>query len=433
MILCRGELLESQDQGAVLDQLEGWIDQTLSAPPLLPERTISACHRLALRAERGEFDSVIARLDLDPALRDQQVTAAVRMLRRESLEAMVAVQLGERHFEPVRVAPPYYEGSIMKRRYPLGVLMHIAAGNMDGLPVFTVIEGLLAGNINLLKLPSADSGLSVTLLHQLVCEEPALADYVYVFDTPSTDLAALNRLARLSNGVVVWGGEGAVSAVRAMAPAGVKLIEWGHRLSFAYVTRLAMRDRTQIEALAGHIMQTKQMLCSSCQTIFLDTEDQKEQSAFAALLLPALDEAARRYPVRTVDALAQTTLSRYTASLERAAGRSEDTILEGEGCCVVLKPDRELELSLQNGSPIVKCLPRGQLLSVLRRRSGVLQTAGLLCAPEERGELTELLARAGVVRITGPGEMSRGTCLDAHDGEYPLQRYTRVVEYDEQL
>ena len=65
---------------------------------------------------------------------------------------------------------------------------------------------------------------------------------------------------------------------------------------------------------------------------------------------------------------------------------------------------------------------------MLRRHKGYLQTAGLLCGPEEREELAGLLLRAGVVRVTGPGEMSRTTCCDAHDGEYPLRRYTRVTE-----
>ena len=32
------------------------------------------------------------------------------------------------------------------------------------------------------------------------------------------------------------------------------------------------------------------------------------------------------------------------------------------------------------------------------------------------------------IRVTGPGDMSRTTCGDAHDGDYPLRRYTRVTE-----
>ena len=57
-----------------------------------------------------------------------------------------------------------------------------------------------------------------------------------------------------------------------------------------------------------------------------------------------------------------------------------------------------------------------------------MQTAGLLCAPEERQELSALLARAGLVRITEAGEMSRTLSGEAHDGDYPLRAYSRIVE-----
>lgn len=429
MILSRGTVLPTEEQSRVLEQLPGWINETLARPPLLPEVTIAACDRLSRRAQDGAFDREIAGLDLDPALKKEQVDTALALLRRESLQAMVDIQLGPAPFAPVTVRPPHHSGAIVKQRRPLGVLLHIAAGNLDGLPAFTVVEGLLAGNINLLKLPSADHGLSIALLRRLVEEEPALADYIYVFDTPSEDVAALRRLADLSDGVVIWGGEGAVSAVRTLAPTGVKLIEWGHRLGFAYVTDRG-REEGQLSALAEHIMKTKQLLCSSCQTIFLDTGDMGQLREFAGQFLPLLERAARRWPVRDMGALAQGTLRRYTARLERAAGQGGETILEGDGCSLTLREDRELELSAQFGNPILKCLPRSELLPPLRRSRGVLQTAGLLCAPEERRSLTETLLRAGLVRITGAGEMSRGTCTDAHDGEYPLQRYTRVVQWD---
>ena len=95
-----------------------------------------------------------------------------------------------------------------------------------------------------------------------------------------------------------------------------------------------------------------------------------------------------------------------------------------------MKPDRELELSSLYGNVLVKCLPREELLPVLRRQKGRLQTAGLLCRAEEREELTALLARAGATRITRAGEMSRTFPGEAHDGEYSLRRYIRLVDIE---
>ena len=51
--------------------------------------------------------------------------------------------------------------------------------------------------------------------------------------------------------------------------AGTKLIEWGHKTSFAYITEKGMREELLV-GLAKHMLQTRQALCSSCQLIFLD-------------------------------------------------------------------------------------------------------------------------------------------------------------------
>ena len=53
---------------------------------------------------------------------------------------------------------------------------------------------------------------------------------------------------------------------------------------------------------------------------------------------------------------------------------------------------------------------------------------GLLCADDDREELVDLFTKAGVTHITRAGRMAHATLGAAHDGEYPLSRYTRIVE-----
>ena len=92
-----------------------------------------------------------------------------------------------------------------------------SASRRAGLPAYSVAEGLLAGNVNILKLPSMDQGASILLLKELTDLEPRLRDYVYVFDVPSTDLESLTVFARAADAVVVWGGDEAVRAARRLA------------------------------------------------------------------------------------------------------------------------------------------------------------------------------------------------------------------------
>ena len=341
-------------------------------------------------------------------------------------------ELGENYNIPERITPRYGIQGATVRRLPLGTLFHIAAGNMDGLPAFSVLEGLLTGNVNILKLPQADNGLTVEILRQLITIEPRLSPFIYVFDTPSTDVDAMQKMADMSDGIIVWGGDGAVRAVRALAPTGAKLIEWGHKLGFAYVSGFEDRN-AELTALAEHILESKQLLCSSCQTIYLDTACQDDIRTFCREFLPYLDAAAQKYPIREVGAVAEMTLRRYTERLERAVSKRENDgheVFYGRSVSLTACSDRELELSYMYGNPLVKPLPRKELLPTLRRAKGTLQTAGLICTPDLRAELSETLARAGVTRIMRAGHMSVSGGGEAHDGEYPLMRYTRIVDLE---
>lgn len=82
------------------------------------------------------------------------------------------------------------------------------------------------------------------------------------------------------------------------------------------------------------------------------------------------------------------------------------------------------------GNVLVKLLPARELLPTLRRQRGRLQTAGLICPAGERERLTALLLRAGVTRVTRAGGLSDAFPGEGHDGEYPLRRYTRVVDVE---
>ena len=294
MILANGTVYDTARQGDILGVLEDQINATLASRRLEAETVVAAIHTLGERLAAGAFAPLLARLELDGT--ERYMEQLIPMLRREALEYKLQVELG-RDAASYSTKPPGKLPPLTVQPAPLGVLLHIAAGNVDGLPAYSVAEGLLTGNINILKLPQADNGLSIEILRQLIAVEPALTDFIYVFDTPSTDLPALQQMAALSDGIVVWGGDGAVSAVRRFAPPGVKLMEWGHKLSFAYLSGKQDREGDWT-ALAKHIMSTKQLLCSSCQTIFLDTDSIDDVHTFCRDFLPYLERAAAKYPGR---------------------------------------------------------------------------------------------------------------------------------------
>ena len=427
MILFDGKIYPASEQPRLLEELEGRINATLLNGRLMPETVIGAIDRFGKKLRAGELDETI-RLSGLSEYKDRFNDFSA-LLSREYLTYKLRTELGESFFEPSETSATCGLSGVKNIPVPLGTLFHIAAGNMDALPAYTVVEGLLTGNINILKLPQADNGLTVTALLKLLEMEPSLAEYIYVFDTPSSDIAAMRRLSEMADGIVVWGGEAAVSAIRTMASPGVKLIEWGHRLSFAYISGDWTKKTDELAALAEHIVTTEQLLCSSCQTIFVDTDSMDEIDEFCREFLPLLQTSRDSHPLTDIGAVAEITLKKYTAELESAiSGNAENNNLySGRMCCLNACADSELALSELFGRVLVKRLPREKMMGVLRGKKGYLQTAGLLCDDKDRNALTGLLIRCGVNRVTRGGNMSAEFAGEARDGEYSLRRYVRIA------
>lgn len=430
MILAGGKVYPSEKQDGILDSLEEEINDTRMRKTLDMELVIEAFDKLSCKISNGEFDALIRGMNVENA--GDYIDLAAKLLRREHIEYKIRTELGRDFFTPKNTQPPFDLKPVEVRPSPLGTLFHIAAGNIDVLPAYSVAEGLLTGNVNILKLPQADQGLSIEIFLRLIEIEPELKDYIYVFDTPSADINAMRRMADMADGIVVWGGEAATRAVRQLAPAGAKLIEWGHRLGFAYISGYQNRQE-ELAALAEHIISTRQLFCSSCQVIYLDTESMKDIEAFCQEFLPCLDAAAKKHPVMEIGAVAEMTLRRYNDLLERAvygSTVSDRRVFQGEKCSLTVCEDSVLELSYMYGNCLVKRLPRKRIMSCLRKGKGYLQTAGLIADAGSRKELTELLIRCGINRIMSPGHMSESFSGEAHDGEYPMRRYTRIVNVE---
>ena len=266
MILFDGKIYESIEQNRLLEELRQKIPSILQREPLSPEIIIDAVDQLRTDTLAGKFDDLLA--DLPQDMVETYKKQAVTLLSREHLWMKVRTELGNTD----EYVTERLEGfsQIRVKKVPLGVIFHIAAGNMDFLPAYSLAEGLLTGNINILKLPSADNGLSLKLIMQFIEYQPLLKDYIYVFDTASSDIQGMRQMANLCNAISVWGSDMAIEAVRGLAPTGVKLIEWGQKLGFCYVSHpeKTATIASDLTGLAKHIAFTKQLLCSSCQVIY---------------------------------------------------------------------------------------------------------------------------------------------------------------------
>jgi Acyl-CoA reductase (LuxC). len=421
MNLAGGKLLDMDSKLIVLDSLGNRILQTLEKERLNPQIVIDACDVLSKSLNEKEHLQTLLELGFNKRIAEDYLAEVKRMFSKDCLHWKLTVELGDSYGQSKQYTPLNRTEKVSEKILPLGVLLHITAGNADGLPVFSVIEGLLTGNINILKLPEVGDPISGKVLLELLKIQPALADYIYVFDYSSKDIEAIKKLVDVADAVVVWGGDIAVSAVRQLTKPNTKI-------SFAYVTESGINDEDLI-GLAHNICQTNQLLCSSCQGIFIDTDSMKTVYQFCERFLNILDEVSKENPSKIEMGLqAQITLQLYNESLDSLY--HEKRIFRLGDCSLIASSDQILEQGLMFRNCWVKPLPRQKLLNTLRPYKNHLQTVGLLCAEDERVALSDVLCKTGIVRVTKGKNMSSVYCGSPHDGEYSLRRYTKTVSFE---
>ena len=428
MNFVNGEIISEEACQAVLDNIDNMILETLQKPPLDINLVIEACDVMVKNMATLDAVKRLPDLGISPVLAELYISQVAQMFSAQAIKDRLKLELGEDYDKPGEITYAYSGAKAVQMAAPLGVLFHITAGNMDVLPFVSLLEGLLCGNINIVKLPKEEQGITVSLLEELMKIQPALKEYVYAFDYSSKDIYAMKRLADVSDAIVVWGGDEAIKAVRTMANPNTKIIEWGHKVSFAYVTNAGANEEN-LRKLALNICLTNQLFCSSCQGVFLDTDDMDELYAFCRDFLPILEAVSQENPFAFDDGTKLFTSARVTLELyhKEIEARGTDTrIFKGENCSITASPDQRLESSIMYRNIWVKPLKREQILP-LRRYKNYLQTAALLCGRHEYDELAEKLVRAGVVKVSDGFEMSNYAAGEAHDGVFALPCYTKVV------
>lgn len=427
MILFEGKLLQDDKLDEVLERLwESCLSAIINREDIA-ESVMYACERVATKLRNGQYDSIVQQLLSKGTITKKQFDEAVSLFDRNNLKLKYDVEL-ERYRREVESDLCAGKTKYVK---PLGILFHIAAGNAEGLPFYSVLEGLLSGNVNILKLPSMDDGLSILLLYEIIKEEPALAPYVCVLDVSSNNMEIMRKVATMADGIVVWGGDAAIQAVRTYAEPNTQIISWGHKLSFAYVTEEVLTNlqmQQELYALARHMCDTKQVLCSSCQGIYIDSNDRQVLEAVGNKYFEILKEVSMNYPKEPIGVRGKLSITLYNEELENSLG--EKTILRDGGVSVIINTDSKLELAHMFRNCWVKPLLRNDIVRVLKENKGYLQTVGLICKDEDRELLVKELIKAGVVQITHGGNMSEVIPGGTHDGEYPLRRYCKIVEVE---
>lgn len=350
-------------------------------------------------------------------------------LRRGTLDPIIARELGRNAL----CGGWMEDGHARLKAYPLGIVGHWPAGNIEIQPALSMTCALLGGNASLVRVPSGLDELTRLIMGKLEQSDSAgvLTERVrmLVFDHTRKDLQ--EAMARSVDGAMIWGGEEAVLNVRGLSfPHWARLAIFGPRISIAAMDADSWSDTEGQESwcrrIARDVWQFDQQACSSPQVLFLEKKDGHSPQEFVQSLKKAFESENQLHPRPTIHAGLTTVICQARASwlLDNAANSAVFT--QGPDWTILLGSGSEIPKPTQGKTMAV--LEVDDLLDPIGKLDGNVQTLGLAMAdPEREIELASLAARRGVDRIVKLGRMH--VFAPPWDGVDLIRPMVRVVRH----
>ncbi|PLX12388.1 MAG: hypothetical protein C0598_06055, partial [Marinilabiliales bacterium] len=429
--LFRGEWISKDELVNQLERLEEIVSKDLSEQ-LNPIILLAAAEKLREDLKKEIPEEWINSLVLSGQRHEEAlntINIIIEFLNPEGLKKKYIRELGS--MEPFIPKRFDFKTNVFEAWAPLGTLVHIVPGNAATVAPLSVLEGLMSGNINLLKNYSKNGNFPQLVLKALADADESghLKSFIYAFQISSKEKSLLEKLYQISNGVAAWGGEESIASVKKMLQPSVRIIDWGHKISFSYVANSRKTDIKSMEAVAYDICVIEQQACSSPQCLYLETEDMEDLNKFAENFSKVLDKVSKTFPQKSPSIQESAEISGITQVAKTSEALGQNKVIEDKDYVwrVIVDYKSSLRPSPLYRTIWLKPLPKNKIVSVLEPFRTYLQTVGLACTRNELYELSTKLINAGVTRIMPVGKMLEAYDGQPHDGVYALQRYARRV------
>jgi hypothetical protein len=375
------------------------------------------------------FDRWAAALD-DRELRDVPGMTFFRLwLRRGNLEPVLLRELG-----PSSLNGGWQEdGRAKLRAFPLGIVGHWPAGNIEIQPVLSLTCALLGGNGCLVRVPSRLVWITRRVMEKLqeVDQAGLLIDRIFMasFDHSRTDLH--EAMAQSVDGAMIWGGAEAVSQVRGLPfPHWARVVVFGPRLSAAAMDAETWRDRTEraswCRRIARDVWQFDQQACSSPQVLFLERGAGGDPDEFVEDLRLAFQEENRHHPRRQIEPALTSAICLARASWLLAEAGNHALFPTSPDWTILLGTNAEMPNPTQGRT--LSVLVVDDLMKVISTFDGSLQTLGLGVRDAQKEErLAKAAGRSGVDRIVKLGRMH--VFSSPWDGTELIRPMVRLVRH----
>jgi len=350
-------------------------------------------------------------------------------LRRGTLEPIIARELGS---NALHGGWTQY-GRAKCKAFPLGVVGHWPAGNVEIQPILSMTCGLLGGNAALVRIPSGLVDLTRLVMEKLVQSDPderlTRRIFMAAFEHGRKDLQ--EAMAKTVDGAMIWGGEEAILQIRALPfPHWARIAAFGPRISVAAMDAAAWGNPAEQQAwclrLARDVWQFDQQACSSPQVLYLEKGPGRSTTEFLSNLQRAFETENRAHPRQTIPAGLTSAICQA-----RASWLLNDTTHQA-----VFPMDPDWTLLLGSGADLpqpiqgktLTVLEVDNLMDVVAKWDGNVQTLGLgMADADKEAKLALLAGRKGVDRIVKLGRMH--VFVPPWDGMDLIRPMVRMVRH----
>jgi len=313
-------------------------------------------------------------------------------------------------------------------------ITHWIAGNIPGLGIISLLQGILTRNINIVKLPSKN-GLILPLFFEEIKKHSVSINGVKIYGSElldpilflycrKDDFKNQEILSLQSDVRVIWGGNDLVQDINRLKrkPYSTDLV-FGPKYSFMVIGKHNLgtdcindiADRAALD-----ISLFDQEACTSPHTVFIEKGGEVSPLEFSAILAESMEKKMKRFPKGEITA---------EKAFEIANIRSEYLFTgkvfssSGTEWTVIYSENEGMADPVQ--SRVIYAKPVKNINDMLKYVNFIHQTVGLEIDESRKEKFSIELAKKGISRITGIGTMSLFNY--PWDGVFPLDRMVRWV------
>jgi hypothetical protein len=355
--------------------------------------------------------------------------------RTENLRRLLRDELGDPEvldgFRPRRAAPG------MTHATGPELTLHSFAGNTPGLPAQSLVAATLAKSASLGKVASQEPCFASLFVQSIARVDSRLAACFAITYWPHDDpaaKAASDQAFCEAELTVAYGSEAAIAAVRERLLPGARLIEYGHKLSFAVVCRERLTSDAVddlAERAAYDVARFDQQGCLSPHVVYVERGGQVDALGLATAIGEALQRWSTIVPRGRLTDAERVSAAALRRHQEFRAAMGDGAVLAGDDWCVLFDPDPAFNASCLNRTVWVKPIDdAGDVPALLAPVRRYAQTVGLAASPSRMVELAGLFAKIGLDRVCPLGQMGDPTGTWHHDGRFNVLDFLRFTDLE---